>query len=112
MNCQQAIIPLTLTRKGPLKLLFIACAVALSISGAASLTPAYAIDDPIFPEDGSMPSCSSGTPRPCSHSEKKNCIEYHVVDINGKISPTGAGVGVQTMCKTMETVHTFQYYSH
>jgi hypothetical protein len=95
-----------------MKSLLIAGAVAFSLSGAALLTPAYAIDDPILLEDDSMPTCSSGTSRPCNTKTTDNCIEYHLVDVNGKASPTGAGVGMQKMCKTKEIVTTFQYYSH
>jgi len=95
-----------------MKALPIVCAVLLSLSGGALLTPVYANEDPIFLEDGSTPTCSSGTSNACWQRTTETCTSYHWVGVDGSVSgPRGGGLGVKLECKTKESETQTKYYS-
>lgn len=91
----------------------ITCAVLLSLSGGALLTPVYANEDPILLEDGSTPTCSSGTANVCWQRTTDTCTAYQWVGYDGSVTvPRGGSVGVKLECKTKEVETQTKYYSN
>ncbi len=89
-------------RKTHLTSLFSALALVAALGGARTL---YAAEDPIFFEDGDVPTCSSGTSNVCrtSTTSTTSCSAWQWVGMNGSAGVGGFGMGLTLVCKTEVT---------